>query len=167
MPSRLLLVALLALPVILVQPWFKPLLPLPASYRAQFADIPGAPLLASDDTPFAAAEHLRQRPCEGHLFNELGAGSYLDWALYPQTQVFIDPRVELYPFELWEEYLAIGRGENAIALLDQKYGVKCVLLNVDHQAGLLTTFRANANWVRTYPPPNLTATDPNQVWRRR
>ena len=77
-PIHTLVAALLLVPLILVQPWLKPLLPWPASYRAQFADLPQAPLLASADTPVAAAEHLAQTPCAGRLYNELGAGSYLD-----------------------------------------------------------------------------------------
>ena len=49
----------------------------------------------------------RAHPIDGRLFNEMGYGSYLDWALYPGTQVFVDPRVELYPLAIWQDYLAI------------------------------------------------------------
>ena len=42
----------------------------------------------------------------------MGYGSYLIWALYPDHKVFIDARVELYPLDVWEDYIAINQGQN-------------------------------------------------------
>lgn len=155
-----LLAALVLLSVVLiVQPWIKPLLPLPEPYKAIFAPVPGAPELFSADTPVAAVEHLRADPCTGPIFNEMGYGSYMDWALYPAAQSFIDPRVELYPMSLWEDYIAIGEGARSAALLDQ-YGVACVLLDTGRQAKLSAALAELPGWQRSF------AAGRSEVWRR-
>src|SRR5215510_8705731 len=89
---------------------------LPQPYKDLFADVPDGPELFSADTPVGAAAYLRAHP-GGRLFNEMGYGSYLDWALYPQMQVFADPRVELYDLTLWQDYLAISEARDYNGLL--------------------------------------------------
>jgi hypothetical protein len=145
--------------VLLVQPWIKPVLPLPEPYQALFAPVPGAPQLFTADTPVEAANHLLAEPCDGHLFNEMGYGSYLDWALYPQAQVFIDPRVELYPLELWEDYIDLTRGRNVEELLAQ-YDITCVMLDVYLQPELAKTMPQLDGWHRTF------VDERSEVWRR-
>lgn len=149
----------LLLAVVAVQPWLKPMLPLPQPYRDIFAPVPGAPLLFSNDTPVGAADHLATLPCTGNLFNEMGYGSYLDWALYPQSQVFIDPRVELYPLRLWNDYVDITRGYRAEALLDE-YAIACVVLDVPLQPRLAELLATLPGWQRTYHDER------SEVWRR-
>lgn len=158
-PINLALALLLLLSVVAVQPWFKPALPLPETYREAFAPVPGAPLLFANDTPVGATEHLREQPCTGNLFNEMGYGSYLIWALYPSGQVFVDPRVELFPLELWKDYVNISRGQDTAALLDQ-YDIDCVLLDVEDQEGLAEAMPTLDGWERTY------SDEQSEVWRR-
>lgn len=157
--ANLVVVAALALTVVAVQPWFKPLLPLPQPYRDLFAPVPDAPQLFSADTPVAATEHLRTEPCVGPLFNEMGYGSYLIWALYPQAQVFIDPRVELFPMALWQDYVRLTQGRDVASLLD-RYGIACVMLDRVHQADLAQVMPALSGWRRTF------ADGRSEVWRR-
>ncbi len=151
--------AVLLLALLMVQPWLKPALPLPEEYRAGFASVPGAPLLFSNTTPVQATEHLRDEPCAGHLFNEMGYGSYLIWELYPQEQVFIDPRVELYPLELWEDYIDITRGRDVAELLNE-HDIACVMLDVEQQPQLAQAMPEISGWQRTY------ADDQSEIWRR-
>ncbi|NJO84710.1 MAG: hypothetical protein HC828_19380, partial [Blastochloris sp.] len=158
--TNLLLAAGFVLLLLVVQPWFKPLLPLPAEYRALFADVPGAPVQFSADTPVGATEHLLEQPCAGHLFNEMGFGSYLIWALYPQGQVFIDPRVELYPLAQWEDYRTLSRGEDVMRLFEQ-YQIQCVLLGTDEQPTLAAAMASLPDWTRTYQD------EQSEVWRHR
>jgi hypothetical protein len=158
--ANLLLALLLAAMVALVQPWLKPLLPLPQPYQDLFADMPGAPQLFSADTPVAAVAELRDKPCAGRIFNEMGYGSYMDWALYPAAQSFIDPRVELYPLALWNDYIAISAGQSAEAALD-RYGVACVLLDTGRQGGLAKALAAAPGWRRSF------ALGGSEIWRRR
>ncbi len=73
-------------------------LPLPNEYQEQILPPPAPPLL-STLTPVSAAEYLRGNP-GGKLFNDMGYGSYLIWAV-PEQKVFMDPRIELYPLQQW------------------------------------------------------------------
>jgi hypothetical protein len=161
LPSMLIAIGLLAA-LIAVQPPFKPGLALPAPYKALFADVPGAPELFSAETPVAAAEYLRAHPIEGRLFNEMGYGSYLDWALYPTAQVFVDPRVELYPLAIWQDYLAIRDARDYNALLIDKYDVRRVLLDRQLQPRLAAALAADtAHWQREYADARA------EIYRRR
>ncbi|MCU0495030.1 MAG: hypothetical protein MUD01_25865, partial [Chloroflexaceae bacterium] len=159
-PANAVVAGLLLLALLALQPWFKPALPLPAEYQSIFANVPGAPQLFSADTPVAATEYLRSQPCQGRLLNEMGAGSYLIWALGPQTQVFIDPRVELFPLELWQDYAALSlqRGQTQ-ALLD-KHTIACVLLDTGHQPELAAEIKTLPGWQRTFSEGR------SEVWRR-
>ena len=160
LPSTLLALALLGM-LVAVQPPFKARLPLPQPYKELFVDLPGAPGLFSADTPVAAAEYLRRHPRPGRLFNDMGYGSYLDWALYPAAQVFVDPRVELYPIELWHDYLAIGEGRDYNALLIAKYDVRRVLLDRIRQPQLAAALANDPRWEREY------ADERAEIYRRR
>ena len=141
------------------QPWLKPLLPLPAEFRALYADLPGAPQLFSADTPVAAVEHLRAAPCAGRIFNEMGYGSYMAWALYPQAQAFVDPRVELYPLALWQDYIEITRGYRLEAQF-ARYDVACVLLDRTIQPGLAEAMPNLTGWQQSF------SNGRSEVWRR-
>ncbi|MBK9712214.1 MAG: hypothetical protein IPO81_12975 [Kouleothrix sp.] len=149
LPSALIALALLAA-LVAVQPPLKARLGLPEPYQSLFADVPGAPGLYAADTPVAATEYLRAHPAEGRLFNEMGYGSYLDWALYPAAQVFVDPRIELYPPEIWQDYLAIRDARDYNALLIDKYDVRRVLLDRLSQPRLAAALAADPRWRREY-----------------
>jgi hypothetical protein len=149
LPSTAIAVLLLGL-LIAVQPPFKHQLALPPEYKALFVDLPGAPELFSAETPVAATEYLRAHPLDGRLFNEMGYGSYLDWALYPAAQVFVDPRVELYPLPTWQDYLAIRDARDLDGLLIIKYNVRRVLLDKILQPRLAAALAADPRWEREY-----------------
>jgi hypothetical protein len=148
LPSTLIALALAGL-LVALQPPFKAGLALPQPYKALFANVPGAPELYSADTPVAATNYLREHPSAGRLFNEMGYGSYLDWALYPVAQVFVDPRVELYPLALWQDYLDISEARDYNRLLD-KHQVERVLLDRIRQPRLAAALASDAGWVREY-----------------
>ena len=149
------LVIALCLPVLLVQPWFVQSFPLPATYWAQVQNDSRVGPLMDTHTPIGAAEYLQQHP-GGRLFNELGYGSYLIWAV-PDQGVFIDPRIELYPVNLWEDYIDISRGVRAIELLEA-YQVERVLLDTSLQSELLSLLENNPEWHLEYKD------EISQVW---
>lgn len=149
LPSTAIALLLVAL-LVALQPPFKHQLGLPAEYKALFAEVPGAPELYSSETPVAATEYLRAHPIAGRLFNEMGYGSYLDWALYPQAQVFVDPRVELYPLATWQDYLAIREARDYNALLVGKYDVARVLLDRVSMPRLAAALASDPRWQREY-----------------
>lgn len=158
-PLNTALVAILALLVVLVQPPFKNALPWPASYRALFADVPGAPLTFRTATPVAATEYLRANPRPGRLFAEMGYASYLDWALWPETQVFVDTRIELYPLAIWNDYVAMTKAQNYNALFD-KYDIQRLLISNEAQPDLAAALLNDHRWQQEY------ADDHALVYRR-
>jgi hypothetical protein len=132
------LIGMLGLLLLLGLPWVKPAL-LPPSVGA----------LLSEDTPVAAVERLRagpQRP--RHLFHTEGFGSYLLWAA-PEQPVFIDTRIELYPYEQWRDYINLGQANNTGELL-RKYEIDGLLLNKQRQGPLVAVMRADPAWVVRY-----------------
>jgi hypothetical protein len=148
---------LLFVPVLAVQPWFVERLPLPSAYRTMiWHDIPDGPLV-DVETPVKAVEYLRTHP-GGKLFNEMGYGSYLIWNL-PGQNVFIDPRVELYPFDQWQDYIRISRGTRYNELLD-KYGADRLLLNAALQKELALQLHSDPLWQLQYED------DRAQIWVR-
>ncbi len=152
------LALLLALPVLLVQPWFVERVPLPASYwTLVWRGVEAGPLIGRE-TPVQAADYLRAHP-GGKLFNEMGYGSYLIWAV-PEQGVFVDPRVELYPLELWQDYIRITQGVRYAELLSH-YGVDRVLLDRELQPNLAELLRDDSAWVLEY------ADERAELWRRR
>ncbi|MBN1260571.1 MAG: hypothetical protein JXB35_07810 [Anaerolineae bacterium] len=151
------LAAVVWIPVLLAQPWFVESLPLPERYwELVLRDARIAPL-QTVETPVGAAAYLREHP-GGQLFNEMGYGSYLIWAL-PEQGVFVDPRVELYPLEIWEDYVRINRSVRYNELLDA-YGVDRILLSLRLQPELAAALPQDARWQLEYED------DYAQIWRR-
>jgi hypothetical protein len=125
--------AVLGLALLVTLPWVKPALDLPPSVGA----------LIDETTPVAAVEALRAGPERpARLFNEMSYGSYLIWAA-PEQKVWADPRIELYPYEQWRDYLALSEGVDAERLLD-RYAVDAMLLSHKYQHDLV-------EWARAHP----------------
>jgi hypothetical protein len=129
------LIGVLGLLLLLGLPWVKPALDLPPELGA----------LIDANTPVQATQCMQQQPQRPErLFHSMAYGSYLIWAL-PQQKVFIDPRIELYPFEQWRDYIALGGGGDVERLI-ARYGFDAMLLDKEEQAGLLDTLRADGGW---------------------
>jgi hypothetical protein len=145
-----LIALVLAAGVVVVQPPFKEQLPWPVAYRNAFADVPDASMIFDTTTPVGAVAWLRANPDPAaRLFNEMSYGSYLIWAL-PEVPVFIDPRIELYSLQQWQDYIAITDGTGTQRLLDS-YGVTRVLLNRGNQGGLRQVLMADTSgWQLEY-----------------
>lgn len=133
-----LLIGTLLLLLVAGLPWFKPAL-FPPSLGA----------LLSPDTPVAAVEALKRDPARPQrLFHTEGYGSYLIWAA-PEQPVFIDTRIELYPYAQWIDYIELGQGHNVAALL-QKYNIDGLLLSKEQQMPLIRAVRSDPAWSLRY-----------------
>jgi hypothetical protein len=144
---NLVLAIMLFIPVLAVQPWFVEQIPLPTTYWQQvLRGSPAGPLL-SVNTPVEASEYLKTHP-GGHLFNELGYGSYLIWAV-PEQGVFIDPRIELYPYDQWQDYVHINNGTQYDEILT-RYGVDRILLDKVLQPDLSASLLKDPRWTLEY-----------------
>ena len=50
----------------------------------------------SDDYPVEAVNYLKRKTIEGNIFNSSDIGGYLIWQMYPQKQIALDGRWEVY-----------------------------------------------------------------------
>ncbi len=131
------LIGLLSLLLLMGLPWIKPHLGLP----------PELGRLTAPGTPIAAvAELQRQEQPPERLFHAMSYGSYLIWAA-PEMPVFIDPRIELYPYAQWQDYLRLSNGRN-IAELVAAYRFDGMLLSNAEQAPLIDALATDPNWRR-------------------
>jgi hypothetical protein len=78
------------------------------------------------------------------LFHEMGYGSYLIWQT-PEQKVFIDPRIELYPYGQWVDYINLSAGNNVEALIE-KYRFDGMLLDTTSQSRLIDALETHSNW---------------------
>jgi hypothetical protein len=134
-----LLIGLISMFLVLGLPWIKPHLGLP----------PQLGNLIAVDTPVEAVAELQQRePGPERLFHAMSYGSYLIWAA-PDMPVFIDPRIELYPYEQWQDYLRLSNGRN-VAELIAEYRFDGMLLSKTEQAPLIAHLAEDPAWRQVY-----------------
>ncbi|MGB9777624.1 MAG: hypothetical protein ACPL7C_13920, partial [Anaerolineae bacterium] len=138
-----LLALLLAAGALVTLPWFKERLPLP----------PAKAGLISAETPVAATAFLLREHPPGPLFHAMPFGSYLIWAAQPEYPVFVDSRIELYPVEVWLDYLHISAAgcewEERLA----RYGIRTLMLSPQEQPALVAAARASPHWQQIYADP--------------
>lgn len=129
----------LLLMVVLTLPWWKGALGLPAPWGE----------LVAAHTPVAATAQLQQLPQPPQrLFHSLEAGSYLIWAA-PEQRVFVDSRIELYPYAQWQDYITLNQG-NDVDRLAQRYGFDGWLVDRRGQAALLAALDRNSKWQKVF-----------------
>jgi uncharacterized membrane protein len=129
--------------VVITLPWFKSALPLPAAKAG----------LISSETPVNATKFLLEANPPGKIFNSMAFGSYLIWAAYPQYQVFIDTRIELFPENIWKDYLNISNGVGDWEKLLDDYGVNTVMLSPTEQTALNNAISESDRWKPIYQDP--------------
>lgn len=149
------LLVVLLLAVVPLLPRYKAALGWPDSFKARFAPTPRGSfpagfnrdpeLLLDKTTPVAAVDFLRGNPPVGRLWNDMGCGAYLMWAL-PEVKVSADPRIELYPNDYWLKYLKLSQGPADAGEQLAAQGVSDVLLDPEAQRGLVRYLRARTTW---------------------
>lgn len=155
LPARLVntvLALLLLLLPLSVQPPFKRFWPLPPVFAGLGRDVPNGPLI-SKATPVQASAWLRQHPLPpgSRLFNDLGYGSYLIWAL-PDIPVYVDPRIELYPLDQWQRYKRITAACNYNREL-RELGVTHLMLDRNGEQELIMALETDRAWQQLYDDP--------------
>ena len=151
------LIILMIIPIVLVQPWFAEKLPLPDRYKQMILPPNEVGPLLGKETPIYASIFLKTQP-RGKLFNDATFASYLIWANSEQP-VFIDLRAEMFPLQLWEDYLSISEGCDIERLLE-KYKIDQIILNRDLQQGLEFALNESELWTLEY------SDDIAQIWQR-
>jgi hypothetical protein len=135
-----LVIALLLFLGIVSLPWFKESLPFP----------PPKAGLISYETPIAATERLLTEQYPGQLFHAMSFGSYLDWAAQPAYPVFVDSRIELYPTQIWFDYIEISTAQPGWEEKLADYAVNTLMLSPTEQADLIAAAQKSPNWQQMY-----------------
>lgn len=110
--------------------------------------------------PVGAVEWIERERPEGRMFNRYRWGGYLIWRLWPEYQVFVDGRTDLYGDEVLEDYVEIATaGPRAMELLEA-YGVTWAVIWPEDALGTLLACEGwelgyedgvSAVWVRVLP----------------
>jgi hypothetical protein len=137
---NILFASLVVLMGIISLPWFKSILPLPSAKAG----------LISSETPIKATQFLLEQKPPGKLFNSMSFGSYLIWAAYPQYQVFVDTRIELFSEKVWMDYLNISNANGDWEAMLDEYGVNTLMLSPVEQAPLIQIANTSSNWKLLY-----------------
>ncbi len=130
--------AVLALVVVGSLPWLRPWLPLPLERRG----------LLAPDTPVAATDALLATGEPGRVFADMQYAGYLLWRLPSGPHLFVDPRVELFSIEQWEDYGTISRGVTPTGL--DGHAIDHLLLHKERQRGLARWVRQQRTWWLIY-----------------
>jgi hypothetical protein len=133
-------VAVILLMSFLTLPWFKSTLPLLNAKAG----------LISSETPVQATAVLLEENPPGQLFNAMSFGSYLIWAAYPEYQVFVDSRIELFPENVWLDYFSISNAEGDWEGRLADYGVNTLMLSPTEQQPLVEAVELSDAWSQLY-----------------
>ena len=121
-------------------PWFKPLWPV----------VPEKKGLLAYDTPIRATQFMLEEKLPAPVFADLAFGSYFDWAAVPQYRVFVDPRFELYPVEIWDDYVRINAANADWENRLEKYGIQTLMLHPQNQSALIAAALQARDWEKLY-----------------
>jgi hypothetical protein len=137
------IIAGVLLVVTIALPWNKDALPLlPADKRGLF----------TEDTPVGVGEYLKTHdpPPRGRMLNHQGWGGYLEWAVWPRHQVFLDGRIELHPNQVWFDYLDMIFPSARWRALVDRYEISYTVLSKLEEPDLIADLRADPAWRLDY-----------------
>ena len=86
---------------------------------------------AKELVPVEATEFIIKTGIHGRMFNSYDYGGYLIYRFYPEQQVFIDGRADMYGDDFMREYMEIIRGGKNWEKLFDKYQIDYVLVRHD------------------------------------
>ena len=121
-------------------PWARDYLPIPLERKKYIAQ----------DTPVSATEYIMNQKMPNNLFNDMGFGSYLIWAAQPNNKVFVDPRIELYPPEVWTDYHIISNGIPGWEQRLENYDAQTLMLSKTYQEKLIDELMESSLWELVY-----------------
>jgi hypothetical protein len=126
-------------------PWlerYNPLLGTARPARRVEADLLElANALPGSDAPDTLRQPLR-------VFTRMEWANYLTWQLDGRTPVFVEGHVELYPAEVWDQYVTVNDARRGWRDVLDRYGVRFLLLDQTYHAALLLEVRRSDEWVR-------------------
>ena len=106
------------------------------------------PAYESTNYPVAAVDFLRKHRLPGPIYNKYGWGGYLIRKLYPDYQVYIDGRADVYGDAFMTETFNTYDGGAGWREPLERLAVKTVLIAPN--APLASLLRSDRNWVKVY-----------------
>ncbi len=106
------------------------------------------------NSPTKLGDFLAKANVPAPIFNYMEWGGYLEWALYPRYQMFIDGRFEARQIQVWKDYLSVSKGRADWQQTLDSYGVKTLVLNKDYQAELIPFVAQSTAWHKAYEDKN-------------
>ena len=98
--------------------------------------------------PAAAVEWIQQNRPAPNIYNSYGWGGYLIWKLYPEYQVYIDGRADVYGDAFIENFLEIYRAQQGWQTELAARDVRLVLIELD--APLANALANDLLWTRVF-----------------
>ena len=108
--------------------------------------------------PGITSELKRIAGTDERIFNPQPWGSWFEFAV-PQTPVAIDSRIELFPTEVWDDYVRITAGVEGWEGILDRWGVTVAVVAAA-DAGLRDRLIA-AGWTETYVDADGSVLQPN------
>ena len=133
------MVAVLLVAVVIDLPWLRPFLvhpPMPTDVMVT-------------RTPVQASQELCRQAAARRVYSDLGYSSYLEWAC-PALPIFMDTRFELYPTDMWQDYISIANGVSGWESKLAKYGIDVLFLRKTPLGPLVTVARSSPAWQILY-----------------
>jgi hypothetical protein len=131
----------LAAVMVLSLPWFESVNPV---FR-----LPGRAHRVESDLQ-AVGDGMKEQAPRGRLFCRFDWGEYFGWELAPDYTVFMDGRIEIYPDDVWAEYVTVTRAEDGWQAVLDRYDVDWLVLDESgYHHALLPAVRASPRWRET------------------
>jgi hypothetical protein len=80
------------------------------------------------------------------IFARMEWANFLAWRLEGQGSVFVEGHVELYPQEVWDQYVTVNDGRPGWQDVLDRHDVRFLLLDQTYQSALLSEVRHSNTW---------------------
>jgi hypothetical protein len=98
--------------------------------------------------PVDAVQFLKNQKIEVRVFNSYVFGSYIIYAAWPQIEVFIDGRADMYNNQQTEEYLKVARVKRGWEDVLKKYDITWIIYN--NESALSSVLLERDDWRLIY-----------------
>jgi hypothetical protein len=105
-----------------------------------------------EDDLEAIHRHLETTAAPGNIYSHFEWGEYLSWSVTPQWKIFMDGRIEIYPDEVWEKYMAVTAAKSGWQEILDEYVVGYLILDSDlhGRSGLLARVEESSHWQQAF-----------------
>lgn len=101
--------------------------------------------------PYNAVKFIKENHIKGKMFNSYRWGGYLIWTLWPDYQVFIDGRTDLYGWDIYPDYAEVYFFRPNWKSILEKWGIDFILIeNNIHYTRLPVLLNESQDWKLIY-----------------